>query len=114
MINFGDKFNEADARKINVTDKATEKLLMAAEMRQQPLRLLVENGSVELSFDKPKYDDKVFIEKGMPILLVDRSAEGAIGDVLIDAADENEPGMLSIRRWDGARYGEPETFSLAA
>lgn len=114
MINFGEKFNEADARKINVTDKATHKLLEAAEMRHQPLRLLVDNGAIELTFDQPNNDDKVFVENGKPVLLVNRNAEGAIGDVLIDAPDEEESRALLIRRWDGTRYSPPETFSLAA
>lgn len=114
MINFGDRFNEADARKINITDKATHKLLHTFEIKHQPLRLIAESGAVGLTFDRPKPDDKVFTENGMPILLVNRKAEGAIGDVLIDAPDEEERGIISIRRWDGAKYGEPETFSLAA
>ena len=114
MINFGDRFNDADARKINITDKATFKLLHTAETGGQPVRLLAEGGTVDLAMDKPKMDDKVFLENGKPILVIDKRAEEAIGDVLIDADDESAPGVLSIRRWDGAKYGEPETFSLAA
>ncbi len=114
MINFGERFNEADARKINLTDKATEKLLKIVEARHQSIRLFPASGSIELKFDSPKHDDKVFRENGVPVLLVDRNAEGTIGDVLIDASEDTEFGELSIRRRDGGKYGEPETFTLAA
>ena len=84
---LGDKFDEADARKINLTDKAAHRLLEIVETRQRSVRLLPVHGTVLLTSDKPKYDDMLFMEYGVPILVVDKGIEGAIGDVLIDADD---------------------------
>ncbi len=110
---IGDRFNEAEARQINITDKAAHKLLEIVESRQRSIRLLPAQGAISLVFDKPKYDDNLFIENGVPILAVDKSTAGVIGDILIDA-DDSELGMLSIRRWEQDRYSEPEMLTLAA
>ncbi|MSQ32679.1 MAG: hypothetical protein EXR59_05570 [Dehalococcoidia bacterium] len=56
----------------------------------------------------------MFIKNRVPILAIDKNNAGVIGDVLIDATENSELGMLSIRRWEQDRYGKPETIGTAA
>lgn len=51
---IGDKFMEAEARQINITDRAAHKLIEIVETEQRSIRLLPSQGALSLVFDKPK------------------------------------------------------------